>query len=275
MKYLASLLFSLLFNHSINATILCDASCELIISFPEGGSIVADETVLLTFGTDGFINLGATGTVNTNPQPVSTNYATGGMLLLGKGESITFDNDGSLVLGTGGNIEYTAITINSAGGASLTAVENIEEIFINNLTLSGGINLTFSAKTLTVSGNLIIDVNSTLTLIAESDALVPSVCSVHDATSGVTLSTGHINTADNCNTIANNLSLSAGELTVVAIDPNANLITTGSITIVEDPTAVDLNEITIPQDNSNEDGSGANGIYWLLLIPTILFYRRK
>jgi len=62
MRYLACLFFTLLFTHNVLATNLCATSCDLIVTFPDGGSIEAVEALAITFGTGGEFNLGAVGT---------------------------------------------------------------------------------------------------------------------------------------------------------------------------------------------------------------------
>lgn len=244
MKYLAGLLFAFLLHTNVGATVLCDASCELAITFPAGGSITADEGMLITFGSGGILNLGAAGTINTNPQPLGSDYSSGGQLLLAKGDSINFDVDGLLLLGDGGNIYYTAITVSSSGAASLSAVDNSESIVIDNLTISGGLNITFVAKNISVTGELIISSGSTLNLIADTDEPGTSVCSIQDP-SGVVLTSGSgsIDTTDSCNTISSDLSLSTDVVNIGVIDPNATLVLDSSaITLTP---VIELGDLTI------------------------------
>jgi hypothetical protein len=107
MRYLTALFFAFLFSHNVLADNLCDASCELTITFPDGGSIEATEALIITFGIDGTLNLGTTGTVNSNPQPADIDFSAGGSLPFAQGESITFGDNGSITLGAGGNIDYS------------------------------------------------------------------------------------------------------------------------------------------------------------------------
>ena len=280
MKYLAGFLFSLLITNSALATgfvDLCDASCDLLITFPDGGSIVADEDLTLIFGTGGELRLGDTGTVNVNPQPLSLDFSTGGTLALAKGESITFDTGGSIVLGWGGNISYTNISINSAGGFSVKAVGNTEKIVINNVTISGSL-ITLTAKLIDVIGNLIIDVDSALFIIAETGGSESTVCAVEDTSNGVILSAGNfIDTGDTCNTIGTDLNLVSGELTLVAIDPNANLTGVADITLNPDQTLpLDADDITLNDiAESSSNGIGAAGFLWLLSLTCLLCCRRR
>ena len=132
-------LFTLLFliSPSLFATNLCDSSCELLISFPDGGSIEAIEPLTFTFSTGGHLILGETGTINTAIQPVSTDYSSAGTLKLAAGESITFDVNGSLNLGSGGNIEYTSISTQGPFTVDVTAVGGTESIKLDQLSITG------------------------------------------------------------------------------------------------------------------------------------------
>ncbi len=125
MKYLTGLFFSLLFisnTYATGAVFLCDASCDLLITFPNGGSIEAVEGLNITFGNGGELNLGEAGTVNRYPQPINLDFLTGGNLSLVLGESITFGDNGFITLGEGGNIEYSKMCIVSTGGVVIKAV---------------------------------------------------------------------------------------------------------------------------------------------------------
>ncbi len=238
MKYLAGLFFSILLVYNAQATTLCDASCELIITFPDDGAIVANEAVLFTFGSDGELNLAATGTVNINPQPASLNYTSGGTLALAKGESITFGSNASVLLGVGGNVDYTDMTISSTGGANLKAIGNTETITIDNLTIAGGLDITFDGKNILILGNVATAPDSVITVTAGTGGLAPSVCNIQDVGSGVTLTAGTIDTSRSCNTIFASLSLPAGSVTTGTLDPNASLISSGSIILTPAPTTI-------------------------------------
>lgn len=244
MKYLAGLLLTfVLINHAA-ATVLCEASCQLTITFPEGGSIAANEQMILTFGSGGVLDLGATGTINSNPQPISTDYSTGGQLLLAKGEGISFDAGGSLILGAGGNIEYTDMTFASTGGASLSATGGSNPVIvIDNLTISGGLNITLIAGSISVAGNLTVTSGSALNLVADTGASTASICSLQDA-GGVVLSSGAgtIGTTDSCSTISDNLSLAEGSLSVLTTDPNAVLVIDDNVIIQQ---VIEPGEITL------------------------------
>jgi len=122
-------LFILLLLSSINLTYAenwCDPSCNLIISFPEGGSINATEALTLTFSPNGVLNLGETGTINSAVQPADTVFSDGGVLSLSAGESIIFDHAGYLELGTEGNISTTYLNITTIGEVSIVATSSIE-----------------------------------------------------------------------------------------------------------------------------------------------------
>lgn len=235
MKYLACLFFTLLFTHNVLATELCAVSCDLIITFPDGGSIEAVEPLAITFGTGGALNLGEAGTVNKNPQPVSTDFSAGGVLSLAGGESISFGKGGSLYLGDAGNIDYLNMVINSSGGARIAAEGIIDTMVIKTLRITGGIEITIEAGIVTFlsGGALHIDSGSTLIIIADSSSSTPSVCSLEDPVSNLAISTGvtSFDSSEDCTGVINSLGLSADILTVGIIDPNATLSATGSITI--------------------------------------------
>lgn len=243
MKNLAYLFLSFLFAQSIYAGNLCDASCELTITFPDGGSIDAVEVLTLSFGTSGELVLGAAGTINTAVQPVSTDYLLGGSLVLAKGESITFGGGGYIVLGDAGNIDHLDMAINSSGNASLQAVGGTETITIESLAIGGGLNITLEAKHVIVNGSLEID-GATLNLIADTSTAGTSVCSIQGS-AGITISSSPgIDTTDTCNTISTDLGLAGGVLTVGTIDPNDIVITGGTITLAPSP-IVDVGDLTI------------------------------
>ena len=137
MKSLSSFIFLFLFTHSAYAGNLCETSCEFTITFPTGGSIVATEVLTFTFGTDGVLDLGATGTINTAVQPDSTDYSAGGALTLAAGESIDFDAGGALDLGTGGAISDTNITVTTDGEFNLQVVSEADSVYIGDITING------------------------------------------------------------------------------------------------------------------------------------------
>lgn len=228
---LVGFLFTLLFSINAYATNLCDASCDFIITFPDGGSLEAVEALTITFGTGGLLNLGATGTVNTNPQPANLDFTAGGSLILAKGESITFGNDGLMILGVGGNVAYTDLILNSSGGASLTAVSGTESIFIEKIVINGGLNITFYAKIISNAGTLEVNSGGTLSLAVDTGSITPSYCSISDSSATLTLSGGTIDTTDTCTNIATTLTLSPAIITTGTVDPSAILITGGSIVI--------------------------------------------
>ena len=238
-KNLACLFFAFLFAHSVVADDLCDASCELTITFPDGGSLEAVEALTLTFGTSAELALGAAGTINTAVQPANTDYSSGASLVLAKGESITFGSGGYLVLGDGGNIDHLNMTISSSGYASLKAIGGAEAITIETLTLDGGLNITFEANNITINGTLAINTGSTINVIADTSTTGTSVCTVQDPSATISISSiPAIDTVDSCNTISDDLGL-GGVLSVGSVDPNETILTGGSI-IITPVTGIDL-----------------------------------
>jgi hypothetical protein len=134
MKYLTGFLLSFFFANNLFASNLCDSSCDLSITFPDGGSIAAVEALSITFGEGAFVNNGV----------VITGYSAGDVLSLSAGEIINFQNNGSFELG-GGNIDYSDILIISNGVVNLAAVEGDKKIFIYNMTLLGSAALNVSS----------------------------------------------------------------------------------------------------------------------------------
>lgn len=135
MKYLTGFFLPLLFTSNLLASNLCDSSCDLSITFPDGGSIEAVDALTVTFGDGGFVNNGI----------VITGYSTGDVLSLSAGESIDFQGNGSFELGSGGNIDYSDILIISNGAMDLAAVEGNKKVLIYDMTLLGSAALNISS----------------------------------------------------------------------------------------------------------------------------------
>jgi len=135
MKYLTGLLLPLLFSSNLLASDLCDSSCDLSITFPDGGSIEAVKDIEIEFGTGGYI---------TN-NGVTTGYSKGDDLELDSGESIIFGAGGKLVLGEGGNIDHSEMTITSNGVMNLAAVGGKKKVEIRDLNLVGELTLNMSS----------------------------------------------------------------------------------------------------------------------------------
>ena len=135
MRYLTGLFSALLFSGNLFAANLCDSSCDLSITFPDGGSIEAIETFTITFGDGGYINDGV----------ITTPYPAGDTITAAVGDFIIFQANGSLDLGVGGNIDYTNIQITSNGVMSLAAVEGAKTVTIQDLTLLGSCSLSISS----------------------------------------------------------------------------------------------------------------------------------
>ncbi len=153
-KLFFTLLFFLAFagtSYGAANSSLCDASCNLTISFPDGGAITAVEPLTIVFGESGFINDGAT----------TTGYSAGDTVSLAAGKSLSFAAGGMLDLGAAGNIEYTSMRIDTSGEIDITAVGGAEQITIQDLELTGG-TLTLNSTTvvmgvLTISGDMLIN----------------------------------------------------------------------------------------------------------------------
>ena len=151
MKSLFSFVFLFLFSNSVFAANLCDTSCNLTITFPNRGSIVAVEALTFTFGTDGVLDLGSAGTINSAVPPANTDFSTGGTLVLAAGESISINGSGSLYLGTGGAIDHTNFAITTDGEFVLDIDSVADSIYIGDLAINGNFNGTGSL-TINVTG---------------------------------------------------------------------------------------------------------------------------
>ena len=136
MKLISALLLLLAFSSNLYASNLCDASCDISITFPDGGSIEAAEALSITFGDGGYINNGV----------VITGYSAGDVLSLSAGESIDFQNNGSFETGSGGNVDYADIMIITNGTMDLAAVEGSETISIQDMTILGRAAVTISSN---------------------------------------------------------------------------------------------------------------------------------
>jgi hypothetical protein len=141
MKHLTGLFLLILLSGKTFAANLCDASCDLSISFPDGGSILAVKSLTITFGNGGFINNGS----------VVTGYSAGDVVSVAEGNTIDFQSNGSLDLGNG-NIDYTAIMITSNGVMNLAATQGDSKIYISDVTLLGSAALNLDSDIEVVAG---------------------------------------------------------------------------------------------------------------------------
>jgi len=142
MKYLIGFFSALLFSGNLFAANLCDSSCDLSITFPDGGSIEAIEPLTIKFGADGFI-YNAEGYSSEN-----------GEISLATGELMKFQAGGELVLGIDGNIDYSNVQITSNGAMNLAAVGGTKTVSIQDFTLLGGCTLSMSSDFEVVEGGL-------------------------------------------------------------------------------------------------------------------------
>lgn len=129
MKKILISLFMLLTANYTYAQNICGEPCRILIDFPEGGSISAIDAMEITFSTDGVLDLGEAGTINTAIQPGSLDYSAGGSLLLVPGESITFGSNGKLDIGDTGNITSTSYSIVTSG--SILILSFASEVTVN------------------------------------------------------------------------------------------------------------------------------------------------
>lgn len=280
MKHL-NILFLLLFATATVAAPLCDDSCELIITFPDGGYIEAVEPMSFSFGSGGVINDGA----------VTTGYADGEILALNTGESLAFAAGGSLDLGAGGNIDNTGFLVNSGGEMYLEAVGGNSAIRLTNLSVTNDATLTLVASIIDVSG--VVEVSGGLNMISAGPGITQG-CNISSDT-GLVISAGNalatIDTAASCISIATDLRLdvlTAGVISVpsglintdapVAIEPISQVIVEPVLTPADPAVAPDNGPVDAPvadaapaddPDNpptDDDSGSGAVDIEFSLLI---------
>lgn len=169
MKFIKYFLFLFIVSNSAFATNVCNTSCEIVISFPNGGSIEATEPLSFLFGYNASIDRGETGTINTAIQPADLDFSSGDTLALTTNESITFDTSGSLNLGTGGNFDFTSILIDGDVKFTITTENESDTVYISTMTINGSLiiemvrgNIHFGSDTnISVSDNLDITTNQT------------------------------------------------------------------------------------------------------------------
>ena len=287
MRFLASVFCALLFSANLSATMLCDNSCDLSISFPDGGEIQATESLTLNFGSAGALELGDTGTVNTNPQPADLDYSSGGTLLLNKGDSISFDVNGSIVLGEGGNIDYSAMRVNSSGQLNVKAVGGSETLVIQNLQLGTDLVVILEAAVIRIVGEFTLTSNVTfnagsagLQFIFGSENLSPvaSGCTSTSTDGGLVLSSGASSTLDltvGCAMVLNTPIITGANISV--FDPGQSLITSvdgGAVFIATaSPGVLVLDEPPVEQKNAAGLVS-LTGFFLLLLLRLLLKHRQ-
>ncbi len=224
LKYLSGILLTLLFSSSAIAIELCDSSCEVVMTFPEGGSIQASEALTIEFGIEGELELGDSGTVNTNPQPLTTDFSAGGSLALAEGDSISFGVNGRLQLGSGGNINYTSILIDTGGAISITA----DSIVLGDVTLTGEGSVLLDAVSISVTSGLTQQSGGTLSFVTEtSTALSSSVLTVQDVDNDVTISAGTvIDSSNTASTLSTELNISPALVSEASLEgASVNLAT--------------------------------------------------
>lgn len=291
----------LLCTKAVFAQNLCDATCNLTITFPDGGSIAAVEPLTFKFGDGGLVD-----TVST-----STAYMNGNTLVLGAGESLTFDAGGSFDIGAGGNLDYTNIAIVTTGVITIEAVGGAETITLLNMSITDG-SLVLNSNTvvetsLSVSGDVSITGNGAIvnagtvsivsgstdigiivdssggTIISGSGSLTVSstgslILSNGQIVIDSTLTSIQLNNLTSVIDISGTLTLMT-EITIdgVLYKSDDGLVfkspdgVTGSIDFV-DGSFVFIPDIT-PQSSGS---SGASGLFTLLGLPISIFaFRRR
>ena len=170
-------------SQSVFATSLCDNSCDLEITFPNGGTIEAIEPLTIIFDIGGSLNLGVTGTINSSIQLSSTDFSSGGTLILSEGESISFDANGSLETGNAGNFNYSNISIQGDSIVNITAIEGTQSIYLNTLTTTGNSIFNLSAQYIYISG---VDSSGSLTINGDDKSNILFLDSVSAYTPAIT-----------------------------------------------------------------------------------------
>lgn len=189
---------------------LCDSSCDLTITFPDGGTLTATESLTFTFGDGGEINLGDTGTINAATQPASLDFPSGGSLTLDAGESITFDVGGFLNTAVAGNFDHTDITVSTDVEFDVVLDEGSTEAYLSDITATGDGSLSITSdgaltiSSITADGFIIVNSSTDLTIngavtilqddgsIVTSDSLTTECSSTSTDDSGVTISSKNI-----------------------------------------------------------------------------------
>jgi len=275
MKQLTSLIFLFLFTNSTFAGDLCDASCNLTITFPDGGSITAVESLTFTFGDGGLVDTVAT----------TTAYVNGNTLMLGVGEALTFEAGSSFDLGLGGNIDYTDMAIVTTGDVVLEVVGGAGAIVIDSMSITAE-TISFIAPSVTVEGNLVFANDSTIS--GGGDITI-------DPAGSITLSSGVIITDPSISLVsltAANISpvtISIGELTLLTeITIDGVLYTsddglvfidsdgaTGSVAFADGVFVFTPDEVLTPDEvQLSAADSGETGIALLLMIVLLVSVMR-
>ena len=312
MKSLFILIFFILFSHSSLATNLCDTSCKLSISFPTGGTIEATEALTFTFGIDGALDLGETGTINTAIQISSTEFSAGDQLTLSKDESISFDAGGSLNLSVGGNLDYSNITIIS-DGVVILAVDVIKALNLNNISFIGTGSLVVTVTTIETNGSLLEGGDLFINTPAVIDVDSTQDTCLTSSSSSVTMTTGRfepvvIETEVLCNTLIVDAGITsasiingaviAGPLPVEGVIVDAGITSASNInsavavgtlsvesviihtandnllnTIIEPPLTPKIDEPLDLETTESNSGGALNTITLLFFFLSMYFFR--
>jgi len=281
MKKIIALLFLLLCTKTVLAQSLCDASCNLTITFPDGGSITALEPLTITFGDGGLVDTVAT----------TTAYVNGNTLMLAMGDVVAFGAGGSFDLGASGNVDYTNIAIATTGDIAIEAIEGAGTITFDNVS--------FTAGTLNVNSDVMVDGNLTLTggvtLVSAGSITVTGTLNWSGdgtiSSTGAFSNTGTISISSGTLTLGSGLITSSG--TITAVSGSLDIQGAGSLTladgqIVTNATlgAIELNNANAvinagslnitPEPSTNTDGSGAINLSFVYgLFAIVLGFRRR
>lgn len=232
-----------------NADNLCDASCALTITFPDGGAIIADQEMTITFGDGALIDTAAT----------QTAYVMGNTYSLNSGESLLFGANGSFDIGDSGNVDYTELTIQTNGEMTIAAHGGSESIYIRDdqtLNIEGNLTFIFNSS-LVLGGELKGEGNATLNFQSSEGTISSQLLTGTDITLSSSTNSNLTINASNINTLSSDLSLSVQ----------------GVITINETQT-IEAGEFIITS-SEEEGGLGRIDFYFLLALALVSILIRK
>ena len=152
---------ALLFSNSVGANSLCqNSSCDIDLSFNDGGSIITTGYFTLRFGDGGSLNLGEGGKISLGQTgnllgTTLEQLQTGGVvepgveMLIGSDGSIYFGTGARLILGAGGNIDYPIgdkVDIYGADIVDIGSSQAGEVVSLQSIDIAGIVNITADNK---------------------------------------------------------------------------------------------------------------------------------
>lgn len=260
-------------TNAVFAQGLCDASCNLTITFPDGGSITAVEPLTFTFGDGGLVD-----TVST-----TTAYVNGNTLVLGGGEVITFSTGGSFDLGTSGNIDYTNMTIATTGDITIETVGGTATITILDMNITDG-PLVLNGGDVSIENNLTL--SGDLTITGTGTGTLELISGTTNLEADLDISNGSIISTSGSLTVSNSV-IDIGEINITSlteITVDGVLYTSDDNLVFKDPDGatgslelVDDGFVFVPDVvEQSADSSGVSGLLLALGLPVIVsVFRRR